>query len=138
MAIAKRNLPRDAPTDHLSCDLPDVPAGWDRITDRDDLKLGFDERAAWVHEDTGLRVSVRGDRKPTQMHTPETSADDTGYIAHVRGEFGGQLTYDLASKPGAYEAAVRFMATYPDGGYEVPEPSEQPWGGKLEWEADDE
>jgi hypothetical protein len=72
------------------------------------------------------------------MHTPETSKDDTGFVAYVRGEYGGQLTYDLAAKVCAYEAAVRFMATYPTGEYEVPEPGST-WGNEpIDWRADDE
>ena len=136
MATAHRRLPSDAPTDHLPDDLPKVPSGWTRITDRDDLSYG--ERTAWVHEETDLRVSVKRDRKPTQMHTPETSTDDTGFIGYVRGEYGGQLTYDLASKVRAYEAAVRFMAAYPNGQYEVPEPGSS-WGNEpIDWRAADE
>lgn len=136
MSIAHRRLPTDAPTDLLPDDLPEVPDSWSRVTDDE---LTFDERAAWTHEETDLRVSVRKDSRPTQMHTPETSTDDTGYIGHVKGEYGGQLTYDLGSKVCAYEAAITFMATYPDGQYDVPHPENQGMiNSPLDWEADDE
>lgn len=132
MATA-RQLPTDAPTERLPDDLPDVPDGWVGVTDRDELSYG--ERAAWEHPDGDLRVSVRRDRQPTQMHTPETSTDDTGFVAYVRGEYGAQLTYDLSAKVIAYEIAVRFMAAYPDGGFDVPDPADtDAWGNRpIDW-----
>lgn len=135
MATAHRRLPADAPTHHLPDDLPTVPSTWTQITDRSNLVFG--ERTAWVHTETGLRVSVKRDRKPTQMHTPETSTDDTGFVGYVRGTYGGQLTHDLAAKVSAYEAAVRFMAAYPDGQYEVPEPKTHLGNTPIDWRPTD-
>lgn len=137
MATTHQTMPRDAPTDELPDDLPDTPDAWEPVTDRTELHHG--ERAAWVHTDADLRVSVRSQTKPTQMHTPETASDDTGFIAYVRGDYGGQLTYDLGAKVKAYEAALTFMATYPDGDYDVPSPQERGWQAteKLGWEADE-
>jgi len=134
MATAHRRLPTDAPTDQLPADLPEVPDSWRETTDRDDLN--YSERVAWVHEETGHRVSVRSDAKPDQMHTPETSRMDRGFVGYVRGEeYGGQLSYELAAKVSAYEAAVRFMAKFPDGQYEVPDPADQRLhGAPLRWD----
>lgn len=134
MASAPRQLPADAPTERLPEDLPDVPDSWERLG-REELRYGA--RAGWEHRETGLVVTVERDRKPTQMHTPMTSKDDTGFHAQVQPERSGKgnrnLTYEFGSKDVSYEAVVRFMAKYPDGDFDVPDG--WPWAlrSPVEW-----
>lgn len=128
--MATAHLPEDVPMGLLPEDLPEVPAAWVETTDR----TGPQERTAWVHRTTGLRVRVRTDSRPTQMHTPETSTTDRGYVAEVRDDVTGLLSHGLGSKAAAYESAIRFMAAYPDGEFDLPLPGEQPpMGEPVEW-----
>jgi len=139
---ANTNLPTDAPTDRLERlhePLPDVPDSWDLI-DRDELTFGA--RAGWVHEETGQVVTVHSNRRPTQMHTPETSKDDTGFNARVQPDLTGKgrrdLSPELGSKDVAYATAIRFMSTYPDGDFEIPEPGPWEYGEPCDWEGEDD
>jgi len=139
---AHNRLPSDAPTDRLERlhdEVPEIPDSWELI-DRDELT--FNARAGWEHEETGQVVTVHSNRRPTQMHTPETSTDDTGFNARVQPDRSGKhrrdLTYELGSKDCAYAGAIRFMATYPDGEYEIPAPDVWEYGEPCDWEADDE
>jgi len=141
-ATTQHRLPDDAPLDRLDRlhgDLPEIPATWQPI-DRDELAFGA--RAGWEHEETGQRVTIQHNRRPTQMHTPETSKDDTGFNARVQPDETGKgrrdLTYELGSKDCAYAGAIRFMAMYPDGDYEIPEPDNWEYGEPCDWEGDDE
>lgn len=113
----------------------DALAGWRHI---EDDGLRFLERAAWVHEKTGLRVAVRRQRIPSQMHDPATASDDAGFVATVQDDGGrAKLSHELGSKPAAYEAAVRFMLEYSDGEFQVPEPGEVLVDdGPLDWRDD--
>lgn len=117
-----------------STDLPDVPDEWEHV-DRDDLH--YAEYDAWAHRVTGLRVAVAADRKPTQMHNPRTSRDDTGYVARVADEnYQGQLTYGLSSREASYHAAERFMRRYSEGEFQVPAPGSGPGcaADPIKWE----
>jgi len=116
----------------------DPPAQWAVVSD---AELGFDTRAAWRHRETGLEVRVRRDRRPTQMHTPETSRDDTGFVCEVEtnnstgeGPVLEHLTHRLAGKRACFERALEFMTTIDDGEFE---PAHDPWRGgprpKSEW-----
>jgi len=139
---ANNGMPTDAPTDRLERlhdELPEIPDSWDLI-DRDQLSFGA--RAGWKHEETGQVVTIHHNRKPTQMHTPETSKDDTGFNARVQPDLTGKsrrdLTRELGSKDCAYAGAIRFMSTYPDGQFEIPEPDAWEYGEPCEWRTDDE
>lgn len=113
-------LPDDAPLDRLDADLPEIPEAW---TAQDPSDAPFRPRAAWQHDETGQWVTVERDKQPTQMHTPETSRDDTGFHAsvyHADGTGGRNLSYELGSKDAAYEAAIQFVAKYPAGDFEIP------------------
>lgn len=132
--MSTARLPTDAPTDRLERlydDLPEIPDTWERVS-RDDLSFGA--RAGWEHCETGQQVTIEHNRRPTQMHTPETSKDDTGFNARVHDGDSPQnrdLTYQLGSKDAAYAGAIRFMAKYPDGDFELPEHT---WGqAPVEW-----
>jgi len=137
MATAHKRLPSDAPTDRLEelhDELPCIPDSW-TLTER--AELPFRPRAGWVHEETGQVVTVEQNAVPDQMHTPETSRLDRGFNARVfpdlTGRKGRDLSWELGSKDAAYAAAIRFMAEYPDGTYEIPEPG--PWEHRepAEW-----
>lgn len=141
-ATTQHRLPDDAPLDRLDRlhgDLPEIPDAWKRV-DREEL--AFMARAGWRHEETGQMVTIHSNRRPTQMHTPETSTDDTGFNARVQPDETGKgrrdLTAELGSKDCAYAGAIRFMATYPDGDYEIPDPGVWGIGETCDWEADDE
>jgi len=81
-------------------------------------EYGYLTQAAWVHTKTGLRVRVESQHRPSQMHTPEQSTDDTGYITMVRGDVTEQITTDLASRENAYRRAHELMRAFPDGDFE--------------------
>lgn len=107
-----RTIEQGTPID----DLPDVPSKWRSVPEGDRERRSLDE---WVHSVTGVAVRVRRDRRPTQMHTPETSTDDVGYVAEVKGEdVLEQITHDLGSKQSAYRRAHELMMNYPDGDFE--------------------
>jgi len=105
------------------------PSGWSEVDDR-----SYGQIAVFEHAD-GQRVFVKRDRQPTQMHDPMTSRDDTGFVARVERPDGrsAQLCPDLSAECVARDAATEFMASYPDGGFEIPEPSDQPFDGAVEW-----
>lgn len=121
MAATHRPVPTDVSLNHLEEELPQVPDAWEQ---RAPDEAPFRPRTAWQHREAGLWVTVQKNRKPTQMHTPETSTDDTGWSAQVyREDSTGKrlLSHELGAKVKAYEAAIRFMAKYPDGSFEIPE-----------------
>ena len=107
----------------------DLPGDWERVAD---AALDHSEVEAFDHP-TGLRVRVRRDQQPTQMHDPQSARMDTGYVAEVRDDVGAQLTHDLAAEPVACGTAREFMAEHPDGEFEVPAISEQPFDGPIDW-----
>ncbi|UTF55964.1 hypothetical protein [Natronosalvus rutilus] len=136
MATAYRHLPAKAPVDRIEQhdDVPQIPGPWELIEDPSDRP--FDARAAWAHRETGQIVAVVKNVRPTQMHTPETSRDDTGYNARVyRPDTTGErdLSSELGSKDAAWVSAIRFMAKYPAGDYEIPELDTWDYGTTVEW-----
>lgn len=119
------NLPSDAPVDRLSQhdDLPAIPDTWSRV-EPDELTHAFDPTVAWVNDLTGQAVTIESTRRPTQMHTPESSTDDTGYCARVyepTGPRNRSLSRELGGRDEAWAAAIRFMAKYDTGEYDLPE-----------------
>lgn len=123
MAATHRNLPSDAPRDRieeLHEDVPDIPDAW---AETDTFELPFTPKGGWTHEETGQIVQIEPRRRPTQMRNPRTSTDDTGYQAMVYpdadGKHGRPLTHELASKDVAYVTAIRFMAKYDGGDFEI-------------------
>jgi hypothetical protein len=107
----------------------DFPGDCERVAD---AALDHREVEAYKHS-SGLRVSVRRDARPTQMHDPKTSQMDEGYVAEVRDDIAAQLTHDLAAKEVARGTAREFLNEHPDGQFEVPEISEQPFDGSIDW-----
>jgi hypothetical protein len=105
--------------------LPTIPSGWVSVDERD---LRPSTKFSWEHTESGLEVRVRRQRRPTQLHTPETSSDDTGYVADaVSNELGEQLTHNLSSEQHAYARAYELMLNFPDGEFE-------PTQRDIEWE----
>lgn len=114
-------------------DLPAIPSSWSVV---DDADLRISENCAWTHDRAGLKVTVEHQRRPTQMHTPETSVDDTGFVTKVHGADVEQITFDLSGKLHAYTRAHELMLTFPDGDFE-PVWRDIPWEGPRdpsEWE----
>jgi len=107
----------------------DLSRGWAEVDDR-----SYGQIAVFEHVD-GQRVVIKRDRQPTQMHNARTSRDDTGFVARVERSDGrsAQLSPGLSAEYVAREAAVEFMASYPDGGFEIPDPADQPFDGAVEW-----
>lgn len=109
----------------------DLPGGWERVESN-----GL-EREQFAHTKTALVVTIEDDQRPDQMHDPRTAQMDTGYTTWVHGGSSGTLCARLASKTVAKQTAREFMAEYPDGGYTVPVPAEQPLGDQpLDWRDD--
>lgn len=109
---------------------PELPADWSVVDEADQTKHAREE---WEHEETGLRVRIERQRRPTQMHTPETSTDDTGYITKVEGDSTEQITHDLSGKLIAYKRAYELMLNFPDGDFE-PEWRDTRWEGPRDVE----
>lgn len=134
MATARNPLPSNAPTDEIEThhgEVPVIPDTWVPAENP-----GYNVRAEWRHRETGQRVCIERNRKPTQMHTPETSTDDTGYAARVTREDttgGRNLTPELASSDTAWYAALAFMAKYPAGEYEIPPHGAGDYTSPAEW-----
>ena len=102
-----------------------LPDAWTEV----DAK-GIDFRAieAFEHRETGQVVLIRRQRRPTQLHTPETSETDTGYRALVQNDDGvAPLSFALSAETVARSDAREFMNEYPDGDFDI-EATETPMG----------
>ena len=108
-----------------------LPGGWE-LTDA----KGVDYRAieAFAHAETGQVVLVRRQRRPTQLHTPETSDTDTGYRTLVQDDDDvAPLSFALSAETVARSDAREFMDEYPEGDFDVGA-AETPMGeGPVEW-----
>lgn len=121
-----------APQPGESTDPDPPPGGWEPLPPDE---CNPSEYSAWEHRITGLRVAVAQSRKPDQMMHPRTSRDQIGYVARVRdANYGGNLSRPLAQRSEAFDAAARFMRTYPNGEFSVPHPTTRPASEPVEWE----
>ena len=112
----------------------ELPSGWARV---DESELPHRVVDGIEHVETGLRVTVARQQRPDQMHDARTARMDTGYVATVRGDdVGANLTVELAAKAVARDAAGEFAATYPDGEFDVPPVSDQPYRAPIDWRVD--
>ena len=107
-----------------------LPGEWKNINEDE---LGYGVVDAFRHQDTGLRVTIESQRRPTQMHDPMTAREDSGYVARVRGHVGADLCHELSARRVALEAAADFIEAHPDGQFDVPMISEQPHHGPIDW-----